>query len=167
MVLSELQSEAAIIDAELKAQITLLLEPNCIPDLQIRQQANSILVAAVTAYIASQISATTTTTTTTTAPAPAPTPTVASAPTPATFKPASQTPNDIYTSAATLAITDTLSRNIICTGSTATHVTSFKASNVWVALPDTPDGGKVWQDQHSDGQTLTLYFCAPGIGNTP
>lgn len=98
---------------------------------------------------------------------PAPPPTT-TPPASSTFTPPNPTANDIYTSAATLVIADTLSRNIICTGGTPTQVQSQIENGQWVEQPDvtipgSADVGKVWQEVHSTGQTLTLWFCAPGV----
>jgi hypothetical protein len=55
---------------------------------------------------------------------------------------------------------------VVCRSATPTQVFDSWADRTygwWVAMPDTADGGKVWQDQHATGQTVVLYGCAPGI----
>jgi hypothetical protein len=77
---------------------------------------------------------------------------------------ATPTPADISTAAGPVYVTDSLSRNIVCTGAIPAQVYTSQPVGVWVSLPATTDGGQVYQNQSdARGQTLTLYNCVPGL----
>jgi hypothetical protein len=76
------------------------------------------------------------------------------------------TPLDVITSAATATLDLTASTgtlhivgNVQGNGQTVVTVI-WPISLQLVAQPDTPNGGKVWQDVHSTGNSFVLYGCA-------